>query len=252
MIKSIRTDMHTHTIASGHAYSTLLENVNAAAAAGVEAIAVTEHGPAMPGSVQEIHFHNYGAVPRKINDVYVFCGIELNVLDFNGEVDLSNNMLSRLDFVIASLHSNILKPGTTKDHTEAWLNVIENPYVDCLGHPGRGDFEFDMPTVLEACRKNNVAIEVNAKTFDHYSNIPRCEDIILGCKALEIPIIVSTDAHFATDIGQLDTTINFLNELEFPNKLIVNRNLQSLMPWLAKRKPWKTDIQDLCKEITDC
>lgn len=249
MIESILTDMHTHTIASGHAYSTLLENVNAAAASGLEAIAITEHGPAMPGSVQSIHFHNYATVPRKIKGVYVFCGVELNVLNYDGEVDLSNNMLSRLDFVIASLHGNILKPGTTNDHTETWLNIIENSYIDCLGHPGRGDFEFDLPTVLEACLKNNVAIEVNAKSFEKHCNVPRCEDIVLGCKSHGVPVMVNTDAHFSTDIGQLDSTIDFLNELNFPKELVVNRNLETLMPWLAKRKPWKTDLQDLSQQL---
>jgi len=81
-------------------------------------------------------------------------------LDYEGSVDLSNNLLSRLDFVIASLHGNIIESSSIRNHTEAWLGAIDNPYIDCLGHPGRGDFEFDLPTVLEACKKNSIAIEV--------------------------------------------------------------------------------------------
>lgn len=249
MIKSIKTDLHTHTVASGHAYSTVLENVAAAKKAKLEAIAITEHAPTMPGSVHPIHFHNYSVIPRRIEKIYVFCGVELNILDYEGSVDLSNNLLSRLDFVIASLHGNIIESSSIQNHTEAWLGAIDNPYIDCLGHPGRGDFEFDLPTVLEACKKNSIAIEVNAKSLEKHGNISRCEDIVLGCKAYEVPIIVNSDAHFALDVGKFENSINFLNDLDFPEELVINRSLEALMPWLAKRKPWKSDIQDLAKEI---
>ncbi|HHU53261.1 MAG TPA: phosphatase [Clostridiaceae bacterium] len=251
MITSVKTDMHTHTIASGHAYSTILDNVAAAKNMGLEAIAITEHGPTMPGSVHQIYFHNFSVVPRKIDGIYVFCGVELNVLDYQGNVDLSNNLLSRLDFVIASIHGNILDSGTMQNHTEAWLGVINNPYIDCLGHPGRGDFEFDLSEVLTACKRNNVAIEVNVKSLEKHINRPRCEDIILGCKAFEVPILVNSDAHFSFDIGQFKLSIDLLNSLNFPEELVINRDIKSLLPWLAKRKPWKSDIQDLAKQFAD-
>ena len=118
MIKKIKTDMHTHTIASGDSYSTLLENIKAAKKNGIEAIAITEHGPATHGSANPRYFMNYKTIPRIIDDVLVFCGVELNVINFQGEVDLSNNMLSRLDFVLAGFHTNIIKPGTLNEHTD--------------------------------------------------------------------------------------------------------------------------------------
>lgn len=251
MITFIKTDMHTHTIASGHAYSTILENVAAAKKIDLEAIAITEHGPTMPGSVHPIYFHNYSVIPRQIDEIYVFCGVELNILDYQGNVDLSNNLLSRLDFIIASMHGNILDSGSIQNHTEAWLGAIKNPYIDCIGHPGRGDFEFELSEVLTACKRNNVAIEVNVKSLEKHINRPRCEDIILGCKTYGVPIFVNSDAHFASDVGQLQLSIDFLNSLDFPEELVINRDLKSLLPWLAKRKPWKSDIQDLAKQISD-
>ncbi|NLZ71445.1 MAG: phosphatase [Clostridiaceae bacterium] len=247
MIKKIKTDMHTHTIASGDSYSTLLENIKAAKKNGIEAIAITEHGPATHGSANPRYFMNYKTIPRIIDDVLVFCGVELNVINFQGEVDLSNNMLSRLDFVLAGFHTNIIKPGTLNEHTEAWLNVIDNPYIDCLAHPGRNDYEFDLPTILDACKDHNVAIEVNSKSLGKYANRPRCEDIIEGCKLRGVPIMINSGAHFAYHIGQNQNAIDFLNSLDFPEELIINRNVDSLVVWLANRKLWKSDLQELAE-----
>lgn len=202
----------------------------------------------MPGSVNPSYFLNYQSIPREIDDVLVFCGVELNITNLKGEVDLSNNMLSRLDFVLAGFHDEIVQPGTLTEHTEAWLNVIENPYIDCLAHPGRDDYEFDLPTILDACKENNVAIEVNSKSFGKYANIHRCEDIIVGCKAKGVYIMVNSGAHFAYHIGNNQNMIELLNTLNFPKELVINRNLESLIPWLANRKLWKSDLQALAEK----
>ena len=62
-------DTHTHTIASGHAYSTISEMAQAAADKGLELLAITEHAPMMPGSCQQIYFSNLVVVPRQMTDI---------------------------------------------------------------------------------------------------------------------------------------------------------------------------------------
>lgn len=104
-------DMHTHTIASGHAYCTLREMAKAASEKGLEALGITEHAPSMPGSCGNIYFHNLKAVPRDLYGIRLFLGSEVNIIDFDGKVDLSDRELSNLDIVIASLHTVCRKPA---------------------------------------------------------------------------------------------------------------------------------------------
>ncbi|NLJ95189.1 MAG: phosphatase [Clostridiaceae bacterium] len=240
MITKITTDLHTHTIASGHAYTTLMENVDAAAEKGLEAIAVTEHGPAMPGSVEPIYFHNLRVIPKKHKNVTIFTGIEANILDYNGTLDLDKNMLKKLDFVIASMHSNILKSGSKNENTQNWLKVIQNPLVCCIGHPSRGSYDYDLDTVIEAAKKHNVLIEFNAKTIESERHLEKSKEIVLACKRFGTKVVINSDAHVSLDIGEFDHLINFLNELNFPEELIINRNLAIFETWLNDKKRYST------------
>ena len=111
MIKDIM-DTHTHTLASGHAYSTIRENAEAAARKGLELLAITEHAPRMSGSCQLIYFQNLKVVDRHAYDVELLLGAELNILDERGTVDLPERTLSQLDIAIASLHTPCITPGS--------------------------------------------------------------------------------------------------------------------------------------------
>ena len=83
-------DLHTHTIASGHAYNTLREMAKAAADRGLEILGITEHAPMMPGTCHNYYFHNLKTVPRELYGIRLFLGAELNILNPQGEVDLNS------------------------------------------------------------------------------------------------------------------------------------------------------------------
>src|SRR5262245_59642052 len=100
----IIADMHTHTVASGHAYSTVNELALAAARKGLQAIALTDHGPAIPGGPHLYHFGAMRFIPAVIEGVRILTGIEANILDTAGGLDLDDSYLQRLDFVMAGLH----------------------------------------------------------------------------------------------------------------------------------------------------
>ena len=82
-------DLHTHTIASGHAYNTLREMAKAAADRGLEILGITEHAPMMPGTCYNYYFHNLKTVPRELYGIRLLLGAELNILNPQGEVDLN-------------------------------------------------------------------------------------------------------------------------------------------------------------------
>ena len=131
-------DVHTHTVASGHAFSSLQEMVDAAAEKGLQILGITEHAPGIPGTCAPIYFRNLHVVPRHIKGVELLLGVELNIIDYKGTVDLDEAMLKMLDIRIAGLHSLCYTPGTVEENTDAVIGAIRNPYVNIISHPGDG------------------------------------------------------------------------------------------------------------------
>ena len=84
-------DLHTHTIASGHAYNTMNEMIAAAKLRGLEIYGITEHAPRMNGSCTEMYFQNFRILPREKDGMTVLHGVELNILDAEGHVDLTES-----------------------------------------------------------------------------------------------------------------------------------------------------------------
>ena len=82
----IKTDLHTHTLASTHAYSTLEENCRGAFANGLEGINMSDHGPSMPDAPYEGHFSNMRILPEYIHGVKVWKGAEANIVDYDGNI----------------------------------------------------------------------------------------------------------------------------------------------------------------------
>ena len=77
-------DVHTHTIASGHAFSTLQEMAAMAAEKGLQLLGITEHAPGIPGTCATIYFRNLHVVPRQMYGVELLLGAELNITDYKG------------------------------------------------------------------------------------------------------------------------------------------------------------------------
>ena len=100
-------DMHCHTVASGHAYSTVQEIAREASNKGLEMVAITDHGPSMPGGPHCYHFGNLRALPSEIYGVKILKGVEANIIDYDGNIDLPERYLDILD-IVCSRFSYIL------------------------------------------------------------------------------------------------------------------------------------------------
>ena len=105
----VKVDTHTHTLASSHAYCTVMENARYASKIGMEAIAVTDHAPQLPDAPHIWHFRNLKNIPRELYGVKILYGVELNVLDLEGNVDSEGMPIERMDVVNASIHSPSFK-----------------------------------------------------------------------------------------------------------------------------------------------
>lgn len=234
----ILTDIHCHTIASTHAYSTVTELAHTAAQRGMEAIAVTDHAPAIPDSPHIWHFENLKSIPREIEGVKILLGAEANITDDNGNIDMPEHLLKRLDIIVASLH-DVCFDGTKgkDDYTDLYLKVLDNPYVDILGHSGAHDYPYTHSDVVLKAKSEHKLIEINAHSFvARQKSIANCRDIALCCKEHGAAICVNSDAHICFDVGDYSPAVEMLKEIEFPYELIMNRNLDALRSYLAPRK----------------
>ena len=229
----VEIDTHTHTLASGHAYNTMNEMAKAAADKGLKGLAITEHAPEMPGTCHLYYFQNLRIVPRKRFGIELLLGTELNIMNAEGKVDLSEDVLKTLDIAIASIHIPCFRDERTVENvTAAYENVMENPYVDIIGHPDDDRFPLDYEKLVEAAAKEKVALEVNNSSFSPRTgrlNADKNLPVMLSfCKKYKVPVIVDSDAHIFYDIGNLDRAKEMLEACEFPKKLILNTKLKGL------------------------
>lgn len=107
-----KLDIHTHTIASGHAYSTLQEMAKAASDKGLQILGITDHASSIPGSVRPVYFRNTHVIPREMYGVRLLIGAELNILDTNGTLDLEEFYYRLMDVRIAGIHKFCWSGGT--------------------------------------------------------------------------------------------------------------------------------------------
>ena len=91
-------DLHTHTTASGHAYNSLYEMARSASERGMRVFGCSDHAPAMPGTCHYYHFINFKVIPRTLYGMKLMMGIELNIMDYEGGVDLEQDLLQNLDY----------------------------------------------------------------------------------------------------------------------------------------------------------
>lgn len=234
----ILTDTHTHTLVSGHAYSTLSENAAAAKEKGLKLLSITDHASSIPDGAHEWHFINSRILPRVIDGVKMLYGAEVNVLNENGDVDLPESVLKTQGIVIASFHEPCYSSDKSSDHTKTWLNVLENPYIDILGHTGRGNYPFDFDAVAKRARDKDVCIEVNRATILSPKRREVCRDIILACRRSETKITLGSDAHYHSYVGDFSDALSLLKECDFPPELIISRDDVSLLNHLKNKKKY--------------
>lgn len=233
-------DSHTHTIASGHAYSTMHEMIRAAADKGLELIGITEHSMAMPGTCHEYYFMNMRILPRELYGIEVMHGVEANIMDRKGTLDMEEYLLKKMDVVIASMHTPCMQSGSREENTEAAICAMKNPYVDILGHPDDSRYPLDYKAVVQAAKEQHVLIELNNNSLHplgaRQNPIPNDIEILKYCRQYQVPIILGSDAHTQEDVGNHRFVEILLEAVDFPEELIVNRSVEEYKKYINRYK----------------
>jgi putative hydrolase len=177
----------------------------------------------MEGAPPPVFFANLTAMPDKLDGVWLLRGVELNVIDYDGKVDLDRERIGKLDWVIASMHVVTLEPSSRADHTRGWLAIAENPDIDVIGHCGDPRFEFDVDQVVPVWAKYKKIVEINTHSFKgRPGSLPVCERVARLCAEQGVPVVISSDAHFHDRVGDFDAAISLLQSISFPEELILN------------------------------
>lgn len=231
-----KMDLHTHTIASGHAYNTRNEMIAAAYSKGLDIFAVTEHAPAMPGSCHQFYFSNYKVLPRRYEQMTVLYGVELNILDYDGHVDLAEDTLKELDVALASIHPPCYVSGTVKENTSAYLGAMKNHYINIIAHPDDSRFPVDYETLVKAAKEYHVLLEVNNTSLspvsfrkDSKKNYLEMLDL---CVKYQVPVVVDSDAHADVLVGEHTIALQMLEEIGFPQELVLNAHSEAIYEYI--------------------
>lgn len=232
-------ETHSHTIASAHAYSTVNELAQAAADKGLALLAVTDHAPSLSDSSPLLHFMNYHVLPRTIHGIEMLYGVELNIMDYDGTVDMPEDILRRQELCIASIHTECLQPGSLTQNTNAYLRAMENPYVNIIGHPDDGYIPVDYEALVRKAKEQDVLLEVNnASLQTAYFRLNTRENamqMLRLCKELSVYISVGSDAHYSGTVGWFDGALQVLEDVGFPEELVANTSVEKFKRLLAKR-----------------
>ncbi|MBO4805855.1 MAG: phosphatase [Paludibacteraceae bacterium] len=225
-------DVHTHTVMSGHAYSTIQEMAQAAAMKGLKVLGITDHGPAMPDACHPMYFRNFGIIPRELYGVKILMGAELNILDYTGALDFEEEDIDKLDIRIAGIHRRCYQKGSIEENTTGMINVIKNKKIDIISHPADGTAELLFEPIVLASKEYGTVLEINnsslnpdrKKEFARSNNL----EVLRLCKKYEVPIIMGSDAHISFDVGRHERVLELIQEAEFPDELILNDKIDEL------------------------
>ena len=243
----IQADLHTHTVASTHAYSTITENCKAASDAGIKAIAMTDHYIMMPDAPHFWHFENLRVLPRSIFGVTVLKGAEVNIYNYDGDVDMDGKNLSKLEWVVASFHKYTFEkdspdgkfvPASPEKVTDAYIKLCRNPYIDVIGHPTTDFFPFEYERAVKAFKEYEKLVEINESSIRlKKGSATNAVPLLQACKKYKVPIVVNTDAHFWDAIGVTTVSEKILSDIDFPAELIINSDWERVRERVLKKHP---------------
>lgn len=234
---NIIADLHTHTIASTHAYSTINEMTTQAAALGYRALAMTDHGLGMPDSPHKWYFSNLKSLPDVINGNFLLLkGVEANATSIDGSIDMDDSTLKKLDWVIVSLHSSCIDYMDEHDATQLWLNIAENPLVDMIGHSEQRQYKYNYDLVTQKFAKFNKVVELNANSkISRPGGEENMRQLALACKKNGTKVAINSDAHSVYTLGNTEHIVAMLKEMDFPEELVINTDLNRLINHLTLR-----------------
>jgi DNA polymerase (family X) len=208
----LRGDLHTHTLyTDGHA--SIEEMARQARESGLEYVAITDHSRRIamahgldPERLREQR-QEIERIQKKLSGIALLQGIEVDILD-DGRLDLPNDVLGELDWVVASVHYKLEE--NSAEMTRRLIKAIRNPNVDVIGHPSgrllghREPSKFDLSEILLVAREEDCALEINSQP----DRLDLTDTACIAAKRAGVKVVISSDAHSTRDFELLDYGVN--------------------------------------------
>jgi DNA polymerase (family 10) len=232
-LSDLRGDLHTHTSWSADGKNTLEEMVAAAAARGYDYYAITDHSHYLREGRLAAQLEEIERVRERFPKLRILAGVEANIRS-NGEVDVTEDDLAALDWVVASVHQ---APHTHP--TERVLEAMENPYVDCIGHltgrriGKRGPRDVDVERVIAKALETGVALEMNGQP----DRLDLSDVHARAAKEAGLKLIVNSDAHQIRAQGYVELGIGQARRGWLTKDDLLNTRTWAQFEKLRRRKP---------------
>lgn len=234
-MKPLVADLHMHTIMSGHAFGTVREMAAEAARKGLKLIGTTEHAPGIPGTCDPIYFRNFIDAPRVLYGVELLYGSEVNVLE-GGKLSLDERHLKGLDYAVVGIHGLCYENAGVTGNTDNLIACMQHPKVRFVSHPDDNKFPLYYPALVEAAKEFHVALEVNNGSLRKPRLRPGCVEnyhtMLPLCIQHGVNIVVNTDSHDPETVGDFTMVAKLLEEIQFPDELIINNDLDKVKEFL--------------------
>ena len=199
----LRGEMHCHSTWSADGKATIEEMALAAAARGYEFLCLTDHSHYLRDGRIEQQWREIETVNARVESLRVLRGIEANITA-RGVVDVPDEVLAELDWVVASLHTSL-----DRSPTDRVLAAIDNPHVDCIGHltgrriSRRAGAELDLERVVGRAVETGTALEINSQP--DRLDMRDVHARLAGEAGVSIP--VTTDAHTTASLAYAELGI---------------------------------------------
>lgn len=238
----VTADYHTHTIYS-HGKGTIRDNVVAAVKKGLNKIVIADHGPGhltygvsrkgLKRMRQEIN-----ALREEFKDIEILLGVEANIINLDGDLDVDNDILKTIDILLAGFHNGAMF-STLKDWNEIFIKnkiskvlpvwreecrinntiavvkALRKYDIAILTHPG-AKMDIDTREVAKVAAETNTLLEINSS--HGFLNV----DYVKIAMKENVKFVIDSDAHKPSDVGSVDNGIAIAIRAGLPLDRIVN------------------------------
>ncbi|MBD3108371.1 DNA polymerase/3'-5' exonuclease PolX [Bacillus sp. AGMB 02131] len=236
----IKGDLHMHSTWSDGAYS-IEEMIEACRAKGYQYMAITDHSQYLkvangltPERLRE-QIRVIKEYNKKYDDIIILSGIEMDILP-DGSLDYDDDLLSEVDFVIASIHSSFSQ--SREKIMERLKTALNNPHVDLIAHPtgrliGRRDgYDVDIDELIELAKETNTALELNANPH----RLDLCAEYLKKAQEAGVSIMINTDAHNIDMLNHMSIGVSAAMKAHLHRSTVLNtKSIDELLAFLQRK-----------------
>jgi putative hydrolase len=231
----LKVDFHVHTLYSHCGIHTHLELLAEAARIGIKIMAITDHGPAIGGRVNSVFYDRFN---NPYSQVKLLKGIESNLADADGGIDVPRHLLKYMDIVLLGIHPNTpAKLGVDEYTRRICAAMRSNRCVDIITHPNDPNFPVDFVALAECAAECGMALELNNSKTLHKRTTPEITTcLVKACVRCGCRIAINSDTHAITELGRDEAVIPYLAQCSVPEELVLTRDVETALNFIDERR----------------